>query len=268
MMPVSAAADERLGKNEYKVLIALLAHADKAGKCHPRRSTIAKMTCLPETRISTITTKLQKLGWVKKEGHGGKSQAARYVITEPITVTESVTLSSGDTVTETVTVTNPVTVTESVTGGVTETVTNGVTETVTGKEQTIEQTSEQKKNKGSIDYSCLPEEIEKETAKEFVEHRKLVKKPLTQNGFERQMNAAVKTGADLTIDPNLAIQETIDAGWQGIKTDWLGKRLNQAGKRSVGQGPNRQEALELRNREVGKRAAEKIRKMEAQNARA
>lgn len=66
-----------------------------------------------------------------------------------------------------------------------------------------------------------------ETAiKEFIEHRKLLKKPLTQGALERNMREAVK-GVEFGLTPEQVIYETIDAGWQGIKAQWVANRLRQ-----------------------------------------
>lgn len=112
MVPLIAASDARLGKLDYRVLIALICHAGKSGVCHPKRETIAELTLIPTTRISTITSKLQRIGWLKKTGNGGRNSPADYIITIPETVTETVTVTDSVTVTETVIKT----VTKSVTG--------------------------------------------------------------------------------------------------------------------------------------------------------
>jgi hypothetical protein len=125
ILPIEALKDTRLTPRDLRVLIALHAFKDQAGRCWPSRGLLAALTGLPEARISVATSRLVTLGWVAKEGRGGRSQACRYRLGVPETVTESVT------------VTDPVTVTKPVTKTVTDSVTKTVTETVRGIEQTM-----------------------------------------------------------------------------------------------------------------------------------
>jgi hypothetical protein len=125
ILPIEVLKDTRLTPRDLRVLIALHAFKDQAGRCWPSRGLLAALTGLPEARISVATTRLVTLGWVAKEGRGGRSQACRYRLGVPETVTESVT------------VTDPVTVTKPVTKTVTDSVTKTVTETVRGIEQTM-----------------------------------------------------------------------------------------------------------------------------------
>lgn len=125
ILPIEVLRDTRLTLRDLRVLIALHAFKDRAGCCWPSRGRLAALTGLPEARISVATSRLVALGWVAKEGRGGRSQACRYRLGVPETVTGSVT------------VTDSVTVTEPVTKTVTDSVTKTVTETVRGIEQTM-----------------------------------------------------------------------------------------------------------------------------------
>ena len=78
-----------------------------------------------------------------------------------------------------------------------------------------------------IDISGVPDRI-LPSVKEFIDHRKIIKKPLTQNGLIRQMKAAERAASELGISIQQVIEETIDAGWQGIRADWLAKRMGVA----------------------------------------
>ena len=72
-----------------------------------------------------------------------------------------------------------------------------------------------------------PPGISQEAADEFIQHRRNLKKPLTQNAFNRAMVQALKASQEIGITPDEAIHETIDAGWQGIKAEWLKNRLRK-----------------------------------------
>jgi len=120
ILPIEVLKDTRLTLRDLRVLIALHAFKDRFGCCWPSRGLIAALTGLPLPRISSVTTRLVSLGWVRKEGSsGGRSRSCRYWLRVPETVAESVR------------------VTKSVTKTVTSPVTQTVTETVTGIEQTM-----------------------------------------------------------------------------------------------------------------------------------
>lgn len=139
IMPIQAFQDDRLTKTDLRVLGAILSWADKDRNAHPTRDQIAARCNLPLCKISTSTTHLVELGWLKKNGTGGHSKASDYQVIIPnlsqTTVTELVTVNN-EKVTDLVTVTETGTVTELVTGTVTELVTFTLTESVRGILQT------------------------------------------------------------------------------------------------------------------------------------
>lgn len=153
ILPIEALKDTRLTSRDLRVLIALHAFKDQAGRCWPSRGLLAALTGLPERRITNVTTRLAALGWLSKEGNGGRSRACRYRLGVPETVTRTVTVSSQETVTDPVTVsveTVPKSVTVSELETVTdldETVTDSVTKTVTDLVTGIEQTMNIPENK-------------------------------------------------------------------------------------------------------------------------
>lgn len=97
-----------------------------------------------------------------------------------------------------------------------------------------------------ISLANLPDFVSHETAKEFIDHRVNLKKPLTQNAFDRAMRDSIKLASLFTLSPDQIITEIIDAGWQWAKVDWLENRLktqrskasafDRAGDRSWAQG--------------------------------
>jgi len=90
--------------------------------------------------------------------------------------------------------------------------------------------------KSTFDFSIIPPGVSKEDALNFIEHRKLIKKPLTQRAFVLAMqnfctvasqleitsiqleDGTTRTGADQLID------YTIEAGWQSVKAEWVRNR--------------------------------------------
>ena len=97
MVPVSAIlADNRLTLNALRVLLALYQFADKDGGCYPTRTALAQMCKLPERKINAATAKLVELGWLRKDGNGGRGKATRYTITPPETLPKTGTLSNAN----------------------------------------------------------------------------------------------------------------------------------------------------------------------------
>ena len=75
--------DWRLGKNDLKVLIALVAHSNNATKeCFPRHKKVSEMTGIHYTHISTSVRRLCEFGWIKKAARPGKSNS--YQILGPL----------------------------------------------------------------------------------------------------------------------------------------------------------------------------------------
>ena len=76
-------SDQRLGKRDLKVLIALAVHADKhTGECWPSRSRLSELTALNESKISAATKNLSDWGYIKKIQSVGKGN--RYRILKPL----------------------------------------------------------------------------------------------------------------------------------------------------------------------------------------
>lgn len=115
IMPVEIFSDDRLSKTDLRVLGTILSFRSKTTNiCWPSRQKIADRCGLPLCKISTSTTRLVELGWLKKYGDGGRSKSSKYEFHVPDL--------NRETVTDSVTVTKPVTVTDSVTKTVTDSV--------------------------------------------------------------------------------------------------------------------------------------------------
>lgn len=74
-----------------------------------------------------------------------------------------------------------------------------------------------------ISFDTLPYDISIETAEAFIEHRKLLKSPLTQRAFDLVI-AEVCKAPSIGLTPEQAIDEIIAAGWKGFKIAWLENR--------------------------------------------
>lgn len=80
--------------------------------------------------------------------------------------------------------------------------------------------------KTHVCFDRLPAQISIEIAMEFIEHRKALKAPLTQYGFDKAMAEACKAPS-IGLTPDEAIDQTILAGWKGINITWLQNRLSR-----------------------------------------
>lgn len=109
IMPVEIFMDDRLTKTDMRVLGSIMSWRNKdTNLCHPSREQISERCGLSESKISTATTRLVELGWLKKTGNGGRSMRCTYqfcvpdlsikTVPEIETVTESETVPDLDTV--------------------------------------------------------------------------------------------------------------------------------------------------------------------------
>ncbi|MBF0154959.1 MAG: helix-turn-helix domain-containing protein [Magnetococcales bacterium] len=81
-IPWAILADRRLNLNDLRVLLVLYAYADASGVSRPTRATLATMTGLPASRISSVTSRLVTMGWLEKRSGSGKS-TTRYWLQPP-----------------------------------------------------------------------------------------------------------------------------------------------------------------------------------------
>lgn len=90
IIPIEVALDDRLTKTHLRVMIALLSFRGKnTNTVWPARETLSKRCGLSVNKISTTTTELCGLGWLKKIGNGGRSRACIYEVTVPDFVQET-----------------------------------------------------------------------------------------------------------------------------------------------------------------------------------
>jgi len=235
VVPLDVIRDRRLSLEQTRVLIALIAFADKkTGECFPSREALAEASGYKPNKISTITTDLANLGWIEKRGSGGRSSPSIYRILKPETVSHSETVSEEETVSH----------------SETKTVSHSETKTVShserGKEQTIEQTREQTKRKTTQKESDIDrlerEGVEKQIAVDYLAIRKAKRAPLTETALSGLKREAAKAGMSL----NEALTECCNRNWQGFKADWLDNNA-RAGPKPKLAFVNRQVALEQSN---------------------
>lgn len=77
--------------------------------------------------------------------------------------------------------------------------------------------------------------VTEDAAKEYIDHRLNIKKPLTQRAFDRAMQKALECER-LGVTPDEAIEITVDNGWQGITPEYIAagqSRKMQAARESM-----------------------------------
>lgn len=129
--PLEIVTDSRLTYMQTRVLLALLSFRNKnTNLVWPKRKTLCELLGYTESNLSRVTKQLVDLGWLQKEGDGGRSMAVRYLVTVPeiYEPENSKTVAKQETVAEL------------------ETVSNSATKTVASLARGKEDTNEDKEN--------------------------------------------------------------------------------------------------------------------------
>lgn len=79
-VPATALSDMRLSPTEFRVLIALLLHANVHGQVWAKRETLSAACGVHPAHISRATAALARYGWITKTGNGGRSRPAGYQV--------------------------------------------------------------------------------------------------------------------------------------------------------------------------------------------
>ena len=165
-----------------------------------------------QTRLSAITKSLSNKGWLTKKKRGfGRSNC--YELSIPQYLRENPILDNQSNIE-----CNTLSIFDSSTNSIFEPESNS-------KEHTNEQTTEQKDRKRKpkkLDFSEYG--VSDQIVKAFQDHRKAIKKPLTEHALKLNLAEAAKAPIVLGISADDAINETIHAGWQGVNIDWLKNR--------------------------------------------
>lgn len=228
IVPVEVAMDQRLTLQQMRVLIALYTFRNRNTEmAHPTREEIRERTGMALSKISTATSDLERLGWLTKVGNGGRSQATRYRVHVPETVTEQETVTKQETVTDSVK--------------------NGSrfgNETLTESGRGIEQTIHTKEQTNSVSASApttlpanpspaakiktdpkpakpagiaQPDGVCPQVWADFLQVRKAKRSPLTATALAGIEREAAKAGIGL----QQALEVCCESGWAGFKADWF-----------------------------------------------
>jgi hypothetical protein len=69
--------------------------------------------------------------------------------------------------------------------------------------------------------------VSDEAAQEFVDYRKMIKKPLTQRAFDRALMQACKCASELDCTADYALELSIDKGWQAPTFEYIKAELER-----------------------------------------
>lgn len=92
------------------------------------------------------------------------------------------------------------------------------------------------RNGTSLNLDALPLAIDREVIAAFIEHRKVIKKPLTQYALKLLCNDALKCQTLHGVDPNEALKHCLSNGWQGCNPRYFENRPNNSQRGSL-KGP-------------------------------
>ena len=83
-LPLPILRDSRLKDRDRRLLAAFYFFAGKTNRVYNKtRKEIGHIAGMAEDVVTLISARLQKFGWVKKSGNGGRSQSAVYELTVP-----------------------------------------------------------------------------------------------------------------------------------------------------------------------------------------
>lgn len=198
IIPPEVFQDHRLTLIETRVLCALFSFRNReTNLCCPKRVSIAARSGYQAVEVvSRAMRGLKDKGWLTTEQHRGPN---KYVIHIPK-------------VTDPVTMTDPVTVTESVTETVTDPVTpKQIKEQIRRKEKV-----QKEKPAPKADPTQLPPDVDPEAWTDLMQHRKDIRKPVTELAAKKLAKTLATLPADIQ---RQTVDRSISNGWTGVFPD-------------------------------------------------
>lgn len=222
IIPIEVFLDDRLTKTDLRVLGAMMSWCNKnTNMMWPKREQISARCGLSLSKISTATTHLVELGWLKKQGIGGCSRASQYEFLVPDLDAKIVPESGTKTVPDSGT---------------------GIKQTIEHKEKEKEK---EKKSKNPLPENPEPQHEHAESFHRAAEMHGMVKQIFTVPEWidkklwvawmavrksKKQVNTDIalkRLVAELVIcqeagiSPTAAITLAIENSWAGLKLSWI-----------------------------------------------
>lgn len=210
IVPAEVWRDKRLTLEQIRVLGVLFSFRGKdTNTVWPSRQQIAERCGMNVCNISTATTALERLGWLRKDGKGGHSKATRYTITVP-------DVFGTRTVAHSATVADQATVAPSATR-------LPVAHSATRKEQTSEQTTTRSRPaapKFDPKAYLFDLDVSAELITDWLALRKQKRAAVTKTAIDGIVREALK--AEISLSE--ALRTCCERGWQGFNADWLQRK--------------------------------------------
>lgn len=223
--PIEVLLDRRLTDSERRVLLALFSFRGKnTDIVWPSIKVIAERANINDfRRVSRLTKSLAEKGWLTK-GRRGFTGGNKYSLCVPDIEDSNLVKDTNFELAE-------------------STNTN-LAESTMYREQTTEQTTEQYKYLGNLNFQSWPELPAKQIWVDYKKLRSTKRAPITQTVIEMMgVKLSVLSGMGYTVDKVLSI--CVEKGWQGLEVDWI---TNIGGKshgfRAGDKGLEREKLLE------------------------
>ena len=215
VVPLEVIQDKRLTLEQTRVLIALFSFRNKVtNTVWPSRASIAERTGMHPSNISSATTALVALGWLAKDGLGGHSKATRYTLCSPDLEPKKVAQPAAPTVAQSATVAEQATVAASATQTVAQSATPPLADQATRKEQSIEQSIEEKKTRRvTAPAFALPDWIDQSHWDAW--HSTAKRKSATNEQKQLAVNK-LDAWRQQGLDHASALENAAIGGWQGL----------------------------------------------------
>ncbi len=225
---------QNMSPAQKSVLISLADNSNDEGVCWPSVSKISMRTCLSPRAVQGALRWLEEVGLLVARQREGRSTV--YEITPAAYAPPQEMRGAGNARTPADAAPTPAVPAPAPADAAPRTV---ITSHRTVKEP-------------SVRAPDAPDGVSAPVWRDFVLHRRGKRAPLTDTAV-KQLTRELVRAAGLGWMPDDALAETMAAGWTSLKADWLANRAAgsrpQPGAAPRAQ-PNRQEALEARNRQA------------------
>jgi len=238
--------DQPVKPASAKLVLLCLAdcHNAETGRCHPSHEHIARQTGLNEKTVPGALKALAELGLITIIARPGTSST--FTLNLPQNRATPVSGSPKSGVPQkrgTPKSAHPETGVPQNRGGTTPDI--GVPPPPKPGDEPGKNQERTRKTTTALSLDCVPLDLI-DVIEEFIQHRRNVKRPLTQNALERFLVQVQACSRELGIPERQVVTETIDAGWQSVKPDWLKRRLgvsDNPAPRGPGPGSTRQSTI-------------------------
>ncbi len=219
--PLEALTDSRLSSSEMKVLLCLYSYKAQTDLVWPTIDQLSERSGINDKgRISKITSKLAKYGWVRKNRISWSGRIV-YKLLKGIKEEEITTLEDFTTLAEAINTHEE----ENAIRKQVENISRKQAENARNNKQTNKQTNInniQRTDFLGFEFKHWPNIPRLELLKDWKRYREKMRAPLSQTAVDRigvEIHKALENGWASSVDE--CISESMARGWRGFKADWL-----------------------------------------------